>query len=682
MLATNVKPIEPTETKEAGRSQINLVLFSGGSGTQSITEALLKHPQISLTIVINAYDDGHSTGRLRRFIPGMLGPSDVRKNINRLMPATERCHKALKRISDYRLPVAITRADALAFVDKCIAGEYGALPEKIAGSFDQLSIGQSRRLCSFLTTFLAYLREQESIGRTFDFTDCAIGNLLFAGCYLQEGRDFNRTIEAFSRFYEVSPDILLNITEGENLFLVAEKENGSVLLSEADLVAAQDAAKISDLFLLDEQTYWGCVENAAEPDGGWQRLFRESHCVPRLNPRAAKALADADVIVYGPGTQHSSLFPSYMTEGVAEAIAANNRADKIFIGNIHRDFDIQGDDANDLAQKLLSAFSRKGKVKVSWLDVVSHFFVQRAEDNTLSKAKYVPFDEQRFSFPLETVKARDWEAQEGRHSGGYVLDELHQLIQAKIDVELERLHHMVSIIVPVLNEARTLEQVLKSVSALDFQPLGLTKEIIVVDGRSTDRSVEIARAVTNIRVYELDKRLGRGAALRLGFSKARGNIFVSFPGDNEYRPDDLYAVVGELVKSRFRAVFGTRAVKCTNLSETLKQIYENNWRLYVMSKYGGILLSVLTLLLYNRYVSDVLTSIKAFDAHLLRSLDLHCNGIDLETEIVAKLSRRREYMFELPVDYKPRNRSAGKKITAMDGVKAMLALLRYRFGSA
>ena len=72
------------------RSKINVVLFSGGSGTQSITAALQKHPQISLKILINAYDDGHSTGRLRRFVPGMLGPSDVRKNIGRLMPGSER----------------------------------------------------------------------------------------------------------------------------------------------------------------------------------------------------------------------------------------------------------------------------------------------------------------------------------------------------------------------------------------------------------------------------------------------------------------------------------------------------------------------------------------------------------------------------------------------------------------
>ncbi len=297
----------------------------------------------------------------------------------------------------------------------------------------------------------------------------------------------------------------MNITEGENLFLVAEKENGAVVLSEAAIVAAQDSAKISELFLLDEDTYWKRVENAAEPPEGWRCLsLRCTVFAP--NPAARKALQDADVIVYGPGTQHSSLFPSYMTDGVAEAIGANKRADKIFVGNIHRDFDIQQDDANDLARKLLHTLSRGGQIRVNWLDVVSHFFVQRSDHASLSKAKYVPFDEDHFSFPLETVKARDWESQEGRHSGGYVVDELHQIIQARIDVELERVHHMVSIVIPVLNEERTIEEVLRSLIALDFQSLGLTKEIILVDGGSTDRTAEIARSINPVRVFHLDKQ--------------------------------------------------------------------------------------------------------------------------------------------------------------------------------
>ena len=162
---------------------------------------------------------------------------------------------------------------------------------------------------------------------------------------------------------------------------------------------------------------------------------------------------------------------------------------------------------------------------------------------------------------------------------------------------------------------------------------------------------------------------------------AVGELQHGGEGATRYRVGDLYNVVEYMTRGPMRAVFGTRAIKCTDLSEHLREIYHNNWRLYLISKYGGILLSVLTLLLYNRYVSDVLTSLKAFDARLLRSLELHSNGVDLETEVVAKLSRRREYMYEIPVDYRPRSREQGKKLTTGDGIRAVLALFRYRLGA-
>ncbi len=663
----------------AARSKINVVLFSGGSGTQSITAALQRHPQISLKILINAYDDGHSTGRLRRFVPGMLGPSDVRKNISRLMPAGERSEKSLALVSDFRLPANIPRAEALDWMDRIIAGDFAGLPSQLAAAFPLLTTWQWRRLSLYLVAFRSYFEQQEQAGHMFDFTDCALGNLYFTGCYLHEGRDFNRAVRAFSELYEVGGDVLLNITEGENLFLVARKENGSMLLNEAGIAAAQDDTKIEDLFLIDAETYFGRIENATEPTGGWGPLLNAAKQVPKLNPLAGDALRTADVIIYGPGTQHSSLFPSYMTEGVAEAIAANSKADKVFIGNIHRDFDIQGDDAGDLARKLLQTMGRGGARNVEWLDVVSHFFVQGIDENTLGRAKYVPFDKSSFAFPLETVKVRDWEAAEGRHAGGYVLDELRQIVQSRIDIELTPFHHMVSIVIPVLNEQATIEQVLKSVTALDFGPMSLSKEVLLIDGGSTDATLERARSVGNVRMYNLPPgRFGRGAAMRLGMEKARGNLIVFFPGDDEYRPEDLYSVVQSLMQGGFRAVFGTRAVKCTDLSDRLKTIYENNHRLYLTSKYGGMMLSVGTLLLYNRYVTDVLSSLKGYDAALLRSLQLRSDGLDLETEIVAKLSRRREYLFEIPVDYKPRPRSAGKKIRASDGLRALFALLRFR----
>src|SRR5580700_3606582 len=83
--------------------RLRVVMFSGGSGTKSIGNFLLRHPQVDLTLLVNCYDDGHSTGRLRRFIPGVLGPSDIRKNIAHMMPS-DSSHVGLATLSDHRLP--------------------------------------------------------------------------------------------------------------------------------------------------------------------------------------------------------------------------------------------------------------------------------------------------------------------------------------------------------------------------------------------------------------------------------------------------------------------------------------------------------------------------------------------------------------------------------------------------
>jgi 2-phospho-L-lactate transferase/gluconeogenesis factor (CofD/UPF0052 family) len=662
--------------------KLNVVLFSGGSGTQSITEAFLKHPQISLTILINAYDDGHSTGRLRRFIPGMLGPSDVRKNINRLMPQSQECHKALRFLSDYRLAMGMEYADGLELVRLVANSEFSALPAELAANFERLSVKQARTFSTFFSHFQDYAIQQDHLGNRFDFTDCALGNILFAGCYLAEQRDFNRTVAAFSAFYEIESR-LLNITQGENLFLIARKQDGGVLFSEAEVVSAQNPSKIDDIILIDESLYRAAIDNGTPPSAvELDDLIARGACIPAIHPQAQAALESADVIVYGPGTQHSSLFPSYLTRGVAEAIVGNKTADKIFISNIRRDFDIQEDDAGDLARKFLAALSRKGEFPLEWKDAVTHFFFQGQAASEDARAAYIPFNEATFSFPMHAVTLRDWEDQEGRHAGGFVLDELQQIVQSRIDIALQPFRHLISIVVPALDEERTVEETLKRLMALDFQMFDLGKEIVFVDGGSKDRTFEIARSVRNVKTYRLDQPKGRGAALKLGIEKARGDIIVFFPADLEYLELDIYPVILSIVRNGFGAVFGTRAVKCTDLSGRLKSIYGKARGLYLVSKYGGMLLSTATLFLYNRYVTDTLTSIKGFDAKLLRSLHLKSDGMNLDTEIVAKLCRRGHYILEIPVEYKARTKTEGKKSKPMDGLKALLALFRFRFGAS
>src|SRR4029077_13348579 len=126
-------------------------------------------------------------------------------------------------------------------------------------------------------------------------------------------------------------------------------------------------------------------------------IIARNETFPGLNPHARQALEKADVIIYGPGTQHSSLLPSYLTQGAAAAIAGNKSADKIFIANIHRDADIQADDANDLADKFMDALRRSGTETIEWRKAVTHFFVQHRQEE-MSAAAYVPFDPKTFRY--------------------------------------------------------------------------------------------------------------------------------------------------------------------------------------------------------------------------------------------------------------------------------------------
>lgn len=87
-------------------SRLQVAMFSGGRGSASISRSLIKNPHVELTNIINAYDDGLSTGRLRHFIPGYLGPSDVRKNITTLMPMRERELRSLRALLECRFPPA------------------------------------------------------------------------------------------------------------------------------------------------------------------------------------------------------------------------------------------------------------------------------------------------------------------------------------------------------------------------------------------------------------------------------------------------------------------------------------------------------------------------------------------------------------------------------------------------
>ena len=658
--------------------QIKVVLFCGGRGSQTIATALNNHEQICLSLFVNAYDDGLSTGEIRRFIPGMLGPSDIRKNVRALMPVRELRHQALRELLGYRFADEIDREEAVHTLKSLARGTGFTANCDLQGLQQDLSVRQAGVIGGWCTHFLKYEEVQEMKGSHLNYRDSSLGNILFGGCFLEADCDFNEAVKTYVQFCEVQSSVL-NITDGKNLVLSALKEDGHYLPDESSVVSPhKDKGKITELFLQDSylsEEEINCLANQSKEER--LEFLRNRNHTPQINPCALQEIYDAHIIIYGPGTQHSSLFPSYLTSGVVEAIVANAKAEKLFIANIQEDHDIQNQTVHELLNSFHFYMSRKAKIPVEIKHLITRVFIQDPDYSDINRDKaegHIPFGDSSHLIEGQAVKRMDWEEKIGTHSGGQIVDELLGIVQQLVDIKVQPYRHKVSVVIPALNEVKTVQQVLRSVGQLDFSPLGVSKEIIFVDGGSTDGTLELAKLEKYTRVFTLGDKKGRGEAMKHGLSKSRGNIVVFFPADNEYEANDILQVVKPVFLNQFKAVIGSRSIKCSNINQRIRQIYGNDWLSYFLSKYGGILLSITTLFLYNRYVTDPLSTLKAFDKALLEDLNLKSSGLDLEMETIAKITLRGEYILEVPVQYKARSVMEGKKTTVVEGIKALFAL--------
>lgn len=647
-------------------TKAKVVLFSGGSGTSTIAEWLLKHDQIELTVVVNAYDDGLSTGRIRNAVPGMLGPSDIRKNVTRLMPSGDRADNALRKLLEWRLPSPVRKEDASELLEEFANGCFRSpAAEVVSEALGNIRVSQHKELTQYLSAFVEHLNGSE---QNFDWADCSLGNAVFAGCFLVNNRDFNETTRRMQSLAGARGRVL-NVTKGENLHLCAIKGD-AFLASEAEIVAAQDSAPIDEIFLVKNQEE--VLRIGRLPAQERLTLLRKADVRPELNPEVASALQEADVIVYGPGTPHSSLFPTYLTNGLSASIAANEKAEKILVGNLAKDFESQAEDFTTLTKKALFYLGNKDTSLAEWQKLITKFFVQV---DSSSSSDALAFDRTGFPFPPNLLVATDWKNRDGKHSGGQVTDEILALVNARLAVKLRDFHHMVSIIVPGLNEVKTVADVLQKLTYTDVEQLGLNKEVIYVDGGSTDGSLEGAQGVQNVRVLKAPGCKGRGDAMRNGLAEAKGNIVVFFPCDGEYSPDDIPVLVGQFLKSGCALISGSRALRSRTMTDYIETVYGNNKALLFLSKIGAMCLNIGTLILYNRFISDPLTGIKVWDGRLLKSMRLKSHKLDIETEMLAKAFNRNTYVIEVPVSYSPRTRSQGKKTTVSEGVLAIWRLV-------
>ena len=226
---------------------------------------------------------------------------------------------------------------------------------------------------------------------------------------------------------------------------------------------------------------------------------------------------------------------------------------------------------------------------------------------------------------------------------------------------------LLSIIVPVYNEARTVAAVIDRLLTID---LPVPREIVVVNDGSTDGTRQVLDEVRPqpgiLHIVHATRNAGKGSAIRTGFAQARGTVFAIQDADLELDPAQLAVLVQPILDGRTRVVYGSRF---------LAGRPEAPW----LTVLGNRALTAVTNLLFGARITDMETCYKIMAADVVRGLTLEANRFDIEPEITARLLKAGHAILELPVRFEPRSRAQGKKIGWRDGVHAIGVLLKHRF---
>lgn len=224
-----------------------------------------------------------------------------------------------------------------------------------------------------------------------------------------------------------------------------------------------------------------------------------------------------------------------------------------------------------------------------------------------------------------------------------------------------------SIIIPVFNEEKTLERLVKSVESV---VLPLEKEIIIIDDGSTDGTSEILKKVVGrCKVIFQKKNQGKGTATKLGFQEATGDIVLIQDADLEYNPQEYLKLIKPIMEGVADVVYGSRFLESGQKNGIIYR------RGYLFSR----ILNWISNILSGVQLSDIYTCYKVFSKDAINKIYPHLRskrfGIDLE--LTAWIGKMNLKIIEVPISYQGRTYEEGKKINWKDGLAAVWHIIRF-----
>lgn len=659
---------------------VKVVLFSGGRGSSALAKQLVVQPNVALSLLINGYDDGMSTGEVRRFLGDCLGPSDFRKNSTRMASVLESAPKELVELLDLRLPLEVS-PDLIDAISLTLSGSLS----KETSEFKHEFIDQVSTLCKALDKtsatnlsdrIIAFNAEKESTGKPFNFADCSLGNLIFAGSFLLSGRDFNKAVDDYSVLLGLEPGLVMNITNGENVFLVGLNKSGEFLASEGDIVDDNKRNFIKDFYLIDQPL---TPDEISQHQGEekMQSFLLQREAKISLNSQAQLLISQADIIIYAPGTQHSSLLPSYITPQLGEVIAANSRAAKLFITNIQEDAEIPDSDAVSLIEKAAFYLREKGAQNYPVSSLFTHFLINNPEQAD-SSSKYIPIGDLDGIDDPRLLQVQNFEDQlSGIHDANKIITPFIQAIEAA-NSPLS----VATLLLSNISTEKTVQTVMDMARSLSTDNSSQQVTVFYA-GERIDMLHSMSLPFAMHHVQASDEK---SADIEL-FKQSLSDVGEEFDYlclmecSGMYHGSDAMHLISSLKGNgrRVDSVWGSRRLSVSDVQASYQFRYQKNWLLGSISRIGSHALSLMYLLFYGHFISDTLSGLRIVKKDVFREFDLDVQEASFNQRLLCKLLRGKGAVYEMPVGFLPMSPDKVKRTSVVQGLQNIWVIVQQRF---